>query len=383
MTLYHSAGTLPPKRHIAFRRLDGQLLHEHLVGNRGFAGPSSLLYHLRPPTGGKTPELLGDVQYDQAPAGPLTRRHVRTSQLPAGGSPTLNRIPLLFNGDVAIATAAPDRDDEHYWRNGDADEYLYVSSGTGRLQSQFGELTFGPGEQVVVPRGLLYRLRLDGPARLLVVESRGPLRWPRRYHNELGQLLEGAPFSERAIRRPTNLQTIDEEGEFVLITKAGHRLTRQVLTHHPFDVVGWDGYYYPWALSIHEFEPITGTIHQPPPVHQLLEGDGFVLCNFCPRPYDFHPEAIPAPYNHSNIGTDEVLYYASEKFMSRKGIESGSVTWHPDGVPHGPHPGLYEQSMELDRTEEYAIMIDTTRPLHLGAQAADAEDPDYPASWME
>ncbi len=384
MPLYHRMGSVPPKRHVAHRKEGGGIHHEELIGNLGFTGPSSLLYHLRRPTAVKRVEALAPLVYEPDPERTLKLRHFRTARCAAGGSATLDRVPLLFNGDAAILFATPDRSDEHFFRNGMGDEYVYVAEGEGVLESPFGDLPFGPGDQLILHRGILHRYRLSSPsARLLIVESAGYLRWPRRYRNEFGQLLEGAPFSERDIRRPAALRTHDEVGEFELIVKQHQGLTRVVVAHHPFDLVGWDGYYYPWAFSIHDFEPITGTIHQPPPIHQFLEGDGFVLCNFCPRPFDFHPDAVPAPYNHSNVMSDEVLFYASSEFMSRKGIEYGSITLHPDGLPHGPHPGRYEASIGAERTDELAVMIDTFRPLRVARQALEVEDPDYHRSWVE
>jgi len=384
MPIYHTLGQIPRKRHIVHRKPDGGVYHEQLVGNYGFTGPSSLLYHLRRPTAVRALEHVAAVTYEPEPEPMLRLRHLRTGKLERGGSPTLDRVPLLFNAEAAILFCAADRQDEHFFRNGEADEYVYVAEGEGTLETQLGELPFRPGDQLVIHRGLLHRYLIDrAPLRLLVLESRGYVRWPRRYHNELGQILEGAPFSERDIRRPRSLMTHDEPGEFELLVKQRGGLTRMVLDHHPCDVVGWDGYYYPWAFSIHDFEPLTGTIHQPPPIHQLLQGEGWVLCNFCPRPYDFHPEAIPAPYNHSNVMSDEVLFYASSEFMSRKGIEHGSITLHPDGAPHGPHPGRYEASIGKQRTDELAVMIDTFRPLTVTRQALDIEDGEYYKSWLE
>jgi len=384
MPIYHHLGKTPPKRHVAFRQEGGGLYHEQLMGNFGFTGPASLLYHLRRPTAVKQVEPMGTLEYEADAERTVKLRHFRSGRLGQGGSPTLDRVPLVFNNDVAMLVASPDREDEHFYRNGMGDEYVYVAEGEGVLQSQFGDLPFTAGDQLVIHRGILHRYRLTGETlRLLIVESKGYIRWPKRYRNEWGQLMEGAPFSERDIRRPEALVTHDEVGEFELVVKQHGGLTRVVLDHHPFDLVGWDGYYYPWAFSIHDFEPITGTIHQPPPIHQFVEGDGWVLCNFCPRPFDFHPEAIPAPYNHSNVMSDEVLYYASSEFMSRKGIEYGSITLHPDGLPHGPHPGRYEASMGVERTEELAVMLDTFRPLRVARQALEVEDTDYHRSWLE
>ncbi len=252
------------------------------------------------------------------------------------------------------------------------------------LESQFGELPFGEGDYLVIPRGILHRYRFSAAAqRLLVFESAGFIRTPERYRNEHGQLLEGAPFCERDLRLPANLQTIDQRGEFTLLIKRGKALTEVTLEHHPFDVVGWDGYYYPWAFNIRDFEPLVGRVHQPPPVHQTFQGDGFVICSFCPRPFDFDPQAVPVPYNHANVMADEVLYYASSEFMSRKGIEYGSITLHPDGLPHGPHPGTVEKSLAGKGTDEYAVMIDTMRPLQVAQPALSVEDPQYQYSWQE
>jgi homogentisate 1,2-dioxygenase len=246
-----------------------------------------------------------------------------------------------------------------------------------------GDLSFRPGDYIVIPRGVLHRYAFTrGPHRFLVIESSGYVRTPKRYRNEHGQLMEGAPFSERDIRRPDALKTNDEKGEFRVMVKKENRISEFVVDHHPFDVVGWDGYYYPWILNIHDFEPRVGRFHLPPPVHQTFEGDGFVVCSFCPRPYDFDPAAVPAPYSHSNVMSDEVLYYANSEFMSRKGIEYGSITLHPDGIPHGPHPGRTEASIGQKQTDELAVMVDTFRPLLVSKQALDIEDKDYYHSWL-
>jgi len=385
MPIYHTLGTIPRKRHVAFRTPTGELLHEHLMGNQGFQGQSSLLYHLRPPTALESVEPLKPIALQEAEPSTPRPRHLRTSALPTGGSPTLDRTPLLFNEDVALWSVRPDKQDDHFYRNGIADELVYVAEGEGELESPFGTLPIVAGDQLVLHRGVVHRYRLKSnvPARLLVVESRSYLRFPDRYRSELGQLLEGAPFSERDIKRPTKLVTRDAVGDHAVVVRQERALTRMVMAHHPCDVVGWDGYYYPWAFNIHDFEPITGTIHQPPPIHQVFQGDRHVVCNFCPRPYDFHPDAVPAPYNHSNVMTDEVLYYASSEFMSRKGIEFGSITLHPDGLPHGPQPGRYEASIGVPRTEELAVMIDAFRPLRVTREAAGVEDGDYLRSWVD
>ena len=385
MPIYHSLGEVPRKRHIAFRKPDGGLYSEQLVGHEGFSGTSALLYHVHPPTTVKSVRRVREIPYVASDDPTLKHRHWRTSQAKAGGSPTLDRIPLLFNPDIAMLYAEPDEQDAHFYRNAQGDEVVYVAKGAGVLETQFGDLPYRDGDYVVIHRGILHRWRMDlnRPHKLLVMESRGHVRWPKRYRNAFGQLIEGAPYSERDIRRPTELRTYDELGDHRILVKQYDGLNEYVLDHHPLDVVGWDGYFYPWAFNIHDFEPIVGRVHQPPPVHQTFEGDGFVICSFCPRPYDFDPQAVPAPYNHSNVDSDEVIYYASEEFMSRKGIEFGSITHHPDGIPHGPHPGRAEASIGQKETNELAVMMDSFRPLKVAAAAAPFEDPNYHRSWIE
>jgi homogentisate 1,2-dioxygenase len=385
MPIYHQLGSIPRKRHIAFRKPDGGLYAEELMGHEGFTGTSSLLYHIHPPTTVKSARRIADVKLEADTETSLRHRHFRTARAPKGGSITLDRIPLLFNADIAMWYVEPDRQDSHFWRNSQADEVIYVAEGSGVLLSPFGELAFKPGDYVVIHRNITHQWQLDltaGPAKFLVMESRGHVRWPKRYRNEFGQLLEGAPYSERDIRRPSAVAPKNEMGDFPILVKQYDAINELVLDHHPMDVVGWDGYFYPWAFSIHDFEPIVGRIHQPPPVHQTFQGDGFVICSFCPRPYDFDPEAVPAPYNHSNVDSDEVLFYASAEFMSRKGIEYGSITHHPDGLPHGPHPGRAEASIGAKYTAELAVMMDSFRPLKVARLAQGFEDPEYHRSWV-
>jgi homogentisate 1,2-dioxygenase len=386
MPIYHTLGTIPRKRHTVFRKPDGGLYAEELMGHEGFVGTSSLLYHIHPPTTVIAARRVGEMRWEPDVVTSLRHRHFLTTRAPKGGSATVGRTPLLFNADIAMLYVEPGEADTHFYRNSQADEVVYVVEGNGVLESVYGELPYGPGDYVVIHRNILHRWRFD-PAhtvtKLLVFESRGHVRTPKRYRNEFGQLLEGAPYSERDIRRPLHLEPHDERGEFRILVKQYNAINELTLDHHPFDVVGWDGYFYPWAFNIRDFEPIVGRIHQPPPVHQTFQGDGFVICSFCPRPYDFDKDAIPAPYNHSNVDSDEVLFYASSEFMSRKGIEYGSVTHHPDGLPHGPHPGRAEASIGATHTNELAVMMDSFRPLHVAVPATAFEDPAYHRSWLD
>jgi len=386
MPIYHSLGTVPRKRHTVFRKPDGGLYSEELMGHEGFIGTSSLLYHTHAPTTVKSARKVCTVKWEKDDDTSLRHRHFLTARATKGGSPTLNRMPLLFNSEIGMLYVEPDKVDDHFYRNSQADEVVYVVEGKGVLESVFGDLPYQSGDYVIIHRNITHRWRMDtaaGPTKMIVFESRGHVRWPKRYRNDFGQLLEGAPYCERDIRRPAQLVPRDEKGDFPVLVKQYEAINELVLDHHPFDVVGWDGYFYPWAFSIHDFEPIVGRIHQPPPVHQTFQGDGFVICSFCPRPYDFDPDAIPAPYNHSNVDSDEVLFYASSEFMSRKGIEYGSITHHPDGLPHGPHPGRYEASVGQKFTKELAVMMDSFRPLHVAKQALAIEDPKYHQSWIE
>lgn len=384
MPFYHRLGQVPRKRHIAFRGSDGRLRPEELIGNHGFTGPASLVYHLHEPTQVRSVRRLRCIDWTAEPDRLLRHRHFRAARLKTGPSVVFDRQPVLFNGDVALSLATPDTNDEVFYRNAQGDEITFISDGAGVLESPFGALPFRQGDYVVVPRGILHRFRFaPGNTRCLVIESAGAVRTPKRYRNEFGQLLEHSPYSERDIRQPEWVEPRDERGDFAVVVKKDNEFVEMVLAHHPFDVVGWDGYYYPWAFNIHDFEPRVGRVHLPPPVHQTFEGDGFVVCSFCPRPYDFQPDAVPAPYNHSNVMSDEVLYYASTEFMSRKGIEYGSITLHPDGLPHGPHPGRAEASIGQARTDELAVMVDTFRPLQVSTGALGVEDGDYYRSWLE
>lgn len=383
MPYYHRLGEVPHKRHVVFRNESGHLYHEELMGNLGFTGISSLLYHIEPPTRVKEFGRIEPRPPQPAEDPSIRHRHFRTSGFEPGGDVVHDRQVVLYNEDVVLSVARPTRTAEPFFRNGQFDEMIFVTEGSGVLESQFGKLTYRKGDYLIVPRGVVSRMKLDEsvPHRLFIVESRGVLQTPKRYRNAHGQHVEWSPFCERDFRAPEELVTIDQSGEFEIVMKQRHGLHRYTYSRHPFDVVGWDGYYYPWAFNVEDFEPIVGRLHQPPPVHQVFEGPGFVVCNFVPRLYDFHPEAVAVPYNHTNAQSDEVIYYAKEEFMSRKGIEFGSITHHPDGIPHGPHPGTVERGLGAKETDELAVMVDTFRPLQVSRDAESIEDASYWRSW--
>jgi homogentisate 1,2-dioxygenase len=384
MTYYYRLGDVPHKRHTQFRQPDGSLYHEEVMGIHGFAGIQSLLYHIRPPTRVQRMEVVGSTQITYPDQGPLRHRHFLTGDLPAGGDAVEGRVPLMGNADVVLYVARPTRPMDYWYKHGQGDDVLFIHDGTGTLESQFGTLRYRPGDYLVIPTGTIWRLLPDEGVeqRMLVVEAYGHIEPPKRYLNRFGQFLEHSPYTERDIRPPDDLVTYDETGEFEVRVKTRGQLTRFIYGHHPLDVVGWDGHLWPFAFNIEDFEPITGRVHQPPPVHQTFDGPGFVLCSFVPRLFDYHPQAIPAPYNHSNVDSDEVLYYVEGDFMSRKGIKRASITAHPNGIPHGPHPGTYEGSIGKERTEELAVMVDTFRPLQVTRYAQEMEDEKYPYSWL-
>ena len=385
MSYYHTLGRLPHKRHTQFRQPDGSLYHEELMGIHGFTGDKSLLYHLRPPTEVHSIERGSKVEIEFADPGPVRHRLLCTADVPVGGDAVSGRIPLLANNDVSISVARPDRPMEYWYRYAHGDETIFVHEGTGVLESQFGVLRYGPGDYLTIPTGVIWRIlpEKDVSQRMLVIESSGGhIEPPRRYVNQYGQFLESAPYSERDLRPPDSLVPHDEEGEFEVRVKARGYIGRYLYRHHPLDVVGWDGHLWPFAFNIDDFEPITGRVHQPPPVHQTFDGPGFVVCSFVPRLFDYHPLSIPAPYNHSNVDSDEIIYYVKGDFMSRRGIQAAAMTVHPNGIPHGPHPGTYEGSIGKARTDELAVMVDTFRPLQLTRQAVTLEDEKYPFSWI-
>jgi len=384
MPFYRHLGKIPHKRHTVFRQPNGELYHEQLFGTIGFDGMSSLLYHLQPPT--KVNEIVGIK--DNSPVIEVDKnmqmRAFKGFDVPEINDLIDSRIPVLTNSDVTLHLSRPTNLTENYfYKNVDADEVIFIHEGKGKLRTQVGNIDFSYGDYLVIPRGMIYQMSFENVNnRHFIIESRHPIYTPKRYRNWFGQLLEHSPFCERDLRTPEGLETHDEKGEFIVKIKKEGILYDYSYASHPFDVIGWDGYNYPYAFSIHDFEPITGRVHQPPPVHQTFETSAFVICSFCPRLYDYHPEAIPAPYNHSNIDSDEVLYYVDGDFMSRNDISKGQITLHPSGIPHGPHPGAYERSIGKTKTEELAVMVDTFKPLKLSKQAVEIEVKDYYKSWI-
>jgi len=385
MPFYHRLGDIPHKRHTQFRKADGGLYAEQVVSTEGFSDDYSLVYHHYPPTLVKS---IGEP-YSVAPEAAIEHNMQHRSFQGFAVKPEKDylksRKTVMFNNDVAIILAAPQESmTTYFFKNSGADEMIFVHEGEGVLKTMYGLLDFKPGDHLIVPRAVIYQLHFKTSAnRLLIMESYSPIRFPKRYMSNNGQLLEHSPFYERDIRVPRTLETHDEEGDFLVYIKRDHMMFPYHYATHPFDLVGWDGYHYPYALSIHDFEPITGRVHQPPTVHQTFEGRNYVTCAFVPRLYDYHPEAIPAPYHHSNVDSDEVLYYVDGEFMSRKHVERGQLTLHPTGLPHGPHPGAVEKSIGKKETNELAVMIDTFKPLKITKAALNIEDQDYYLSWLD
>jgi len=384
MPIYHTLGQIPAKRHTVFRKPDGALYAEELVSTEGFSSMYSLVYHTHPPTIVK--ELGTPYSVEPKIAREKHLRH--TSLLGFNIKPQKDYLEsrkiVLVNSDLQISLAAPTESmTTYFYKNSQADEVLFIHKGSGTLKTGFGKIYFKYGDYIVVPRGTIYQIEFnDADNRLFIIESFSPIHFPKRYQNKYGQLMEHAPFCERDIVRPTDLETFDETGYFKVLIKKQGLIYPYTYGTHPFDFIGWDGYHYPWAFSIHDFEPITGRVHQPPPVHQTFEAHNFVICSFVPRKYDYHPQAIPAPYNHSNIDSDEVLYYVDGDFMSRKSVVQGQITLHPGGIPHGPHPGTVEKSIGKEKTEELAVMIDPFKPLMLTEDAISIEDENYHKSWQ-
>jgi homogentisate 1,2-dioxygenase len=381
---YYHLGNIPHKRHTQFRKPDGSLYHEQLFSTEGFSNNYSTLYHTQAPTQivqvgapySIAPKTIHDKQ--------LKHRSLNGFSIAPIEDYIDSRKPVLVNDDCKIILSAPTKSmREYFYKNADADEMIFVHVGSGILRTMYGNIEFAYGDYLIIPRGTIYQLDfMDEENRLFIVESTSPIITPQRYRNSFGQLMEHSPFCERDIRKPGVLETHDDKGEYLLYIKKQDQIYPYQYKGHPFNVIGWDGYVYPYAFSIHNFEPLTGRVHQPPPIHQTFASRGFVICSFVPRLYDYHPLAIPAPYNHSNIDSDEVLYYVDGEFMSRKHVEKGQITLHPAGIPHGPHPGTVEKSIGQKGTEELAVMVDTFKPLLMTNYAADIEDEDYYMSWL-
>lgn len=385
MPFYHRLGKIPHKRHTTFKKPDGGYYYEQLFGTIGFDGMSSLLYHNHRPT--QVKEVL--KSYDVSPKIAVDKNMlsfgIKGFDVKPKDDFLESRTAVLVNNDCEIVLAAPKKSlREYFYKNADCDELLFVHEGSGTLRTLLGNIPFSYGDYLLIPRGMIYQIDFDTEEnRLFIVESHRPMYTPKRYRNWFGQHLEHSPFCERDFRAPSELETHDEKGDFVVKVKKEGMIHEYVYASHPLDVVGWDGYNFPYAFSIHDFEPITGRVHQPPPVHQTFETDAFVVCSFVPRLYDYHPEAVPAPYNHSNIDSDEVLYYVDGDFMSRNNIERGMITLHPAGIPHGPHPGAMERSLGKKSTEELAVMVDTFKPLKVTEAAMQMLNKDYHKSWLE
>ncbi|MBL4668802.1 MAG: homogentisate 1,2-dioxygenase [Flavobacteriales bacterium] len=383
MSRYHKLGKIPKKRHTTFKKEDGSLYQEELFGTAGFAGMSSLIYHLYPPTVVSEIKRVKDLAPKIAVEKNMKALSFKGFSLQPEEDFLESRKILFVNNDMKIGLAAPKLfSKDYFYRNGDSDEMLFIHVGSGTLRTMYGNLEFKYGDYLIIPKGTTYQIDFDTEEnRILFIESKGALTTPKRYRNNYGQLLEHSPFCERDFRLPKDLKTHDEKGKFKVLSKKQDVLWEYTHENHPFDVVGWDGFNYPYAFSIHDFEPITGRIHMPPPIHQTWEAPGYVVCSFVPRMYDYHPESIPSPYHHSNIDSEELLYYVDGDFMSRNDIDKGQLTLHPGGIPHGPHPGAIERSVGKEKTEELAVMIDPFNPLMITEEAMNLEVDDYYKSW--
>ncbi len=385
MPFYYKAGLIPEKRHTQFRKPNGSLYSEELISTEGFSSIYSLVYHCHPPTLVKSIGEAIDVAPKAAIGNNMQNRSFLTFNIEPKKDYLESRVIQLFNKDVYIATAAPQASmTDYFYKNADADEVIFIHEGKGVLKTLYGAISFEYGDYLVIPRGIIYQLHFeDEHNRLFITESFSPIRPPKRYLNNYGQFLEHSPYCERDIKLPQNIETIDEEGDFKVMIKKGDHIFPYTYATHPFDAIGWDGFQYPYGFSIHNYEPITGRIHMPPPIHQTFEGHNFVICSFVPRLFDYHPNSIPAPYNHSNVDSDEILYYVDGDFMSRKHVERGMITLHPKGIPHGPHPGTVEKSLGAKETKELAVMIDPFYPLQITQAAINVEDPLYYLSWVQ
>ena len=381
MPFYQKRGDIPTKRHTQFRDDTGNLYWEELISRKGFSHMYSNVYHVYPPT---SVEAVGELKKYNLKAVDQTHRHhhIRTANVESDGDAISSRIPLFFNSDVVISKAHVKDSMKSLYRNGNADEVLFIHTGSGTFKSNFGNMALTAGDYLVIPRGVIWQIDVKEDMRILVTESSSPIETPTRYRNKFGQLLEHSPYAERDIRTPEFVGPVDDSPIDVEV-KLRHGIQTYGYQHHPFDIVGWDGYYFPYIFNINDFMPITGKIHQPPPVHQTFQANGFVICSFVPRPFDYHDQSVPAPYAHSNVDSDEIIYYVEGNFMSRKGIDEQSISYHPMGLPHGPQPGKIEESLGAKETNELAIMIDTFKPLNMTEAALNVDDEDYPYSWIE
>lgn len=384
MPRYHTLGKIPPKRHIVFKDDVGNFYYEELFGTVGFDGMSSLLYHTQRPTQVKEVIQSYDVAPKIAVAKNMKSLSLNGFKIVPKDDYLESRIVVLMNSDCQISLAAPKMSlRDYFYKNTDSDEVIFIHKGKGKLRTFLGNMDFEYGDYIVIPRGMIYQIDFETQEnRLFIVESKSPIYTPKRYRNWFGQHLEHSPYCERDMHPPSELETYNEMGDFLIKVKKQDIMHEYIYAAHPFSVVGWDGYNYPYKLSIHDFEPITGRLHLPPPIHQTFESAGFVICSFVPRMYDYHPLSIPAPYNHSNIDSDEVLYYVDGDFMSRNNIEIGQITLHPAGIPHGPHPGAMERSIGKKETEELAVMVDTFKPLMVTEEAMKIANDDYYKSWL-
>ena len=381
MPFYQQRGEIPKKRHIQFRDSSGNLYREELISREGFSHIYSNVYHVNPPTAIETIGSLNKI--DLISVNQVHRHHhIRTANLDSSGDAISSRVPLFFNTDVVISKAHITNSMNSLYRNGNADEVLFIHKGSGTFNSNFGTMTINVGDYIVIPRGVIWQIDVEDSIKALVIESTSPIETPTKYRNKFGQLMEHSPFSERDIRTPEFVRP-EYDTSIEVQVKLQNGIQTYGYEHHPFDIVGWDGYYFPYIFNINDFMPITGKIHQPPPVHQTFQGQGFVICSFVPRLFDYHSESVPAPYAHSNVDSDEILYYVEGNFMSRKGIEEESISYHPMGLPHGPQPGKIEESLGAKETNELAVMIDTFNPLNMTEAALSIDDENYPYSWKE
>ncbi|WP_264566238.1 homogentisate 1,2-dioxygenase [Flavobacterium sp. N3904] len=385
MPIYHKLGNIPPKRHTQFANPEGGLYYEQLFGTEGFHGHSSLSYHIHRPTQVKEILKSYSVEPKIAIGKNIKSLLLKGFELKPEDDFLDSRKAMLVNRDCIIGLAAPRKSlTTYFYKNADADEMIFIHKGKGKLRTMLGNIPFEYGDYLIIPRGIIYQIEFETEEnRLFYVESYAPFYTPKRYKNDSGQHLEHSPFCERDFILPNELESHDEKGDFVIKMKKEGMMHEVVYATHPFDIVGWDGYNFPYGFSIHNFEPITGRVHLPPPIHQTFETSTFVVCSFVPRLYDYHPKAIPAPYNHSNIDSDEVLYYVDGDFMSRNNIEQGHITLHPKGIPHGPAPGAMERSIGHKETLELAVMVDTFRPLMVTEEAMGIDDGQYYKSWVD